>query len=534
MIELRRSAARLLLLLWSLLNLGFGGAEPAIAKSANQDRASERSEIFYHVFVRSFRDSNGDRIGDLDGLRQGLGYIKRLGVTTILLTPVQPSPFYHNYFATDFEGVAAEYGGKKAWFAFVQAAHAQGLKVYMDLEFQYVAGRHPWLTSAWHNPASPYRNWLFWNEQPGGGADSAKNADPLASIFGLYAGSADGTSHVITPVNLNNPATREYFREYLLRWADPHGDGSGRDGVDGYRIDHMMDDLDNMHRVTNLFEGFWKPLIAAVKARRPGFRFIGEQWDWGYGTEFLMRGNADMVFAFQLRDALIKLDKAAIVQQIEATERATPAGKGQILFLENHDTDRFMTQLDGDTAKARTGAAITLMLRGEPLLFYGQELGMRGMRGPSDNTDAPDIPRREAFRWQADLDAPGSAIWYRSISRVWDRRVNRSHDGVSVEEQQRRQGSLLNWYRQLIALRRSRSELSAGQQTFPCAQASPVLCVLRQLGSRRVLLLVNLSRAPASPMLDTSVDTAGLKLLAGTGAVRAPLAPYEVRIVGTR
>lgn len=533
MIRQWRFRARSALFLACLLLLGLGSIEPAAAKPTRQS-SPVRGEIFYHVFVRSFRDSNGDRIGDLDGLREGLGYIKRLGATTILLTPVQPSPFYHNYFATDFEGVAAEYGGKESWFAFVRAAHAQGIRVYMDLEFQYVAGGHPWLTSAWHNPASPYRDWLFWNEQPGGGAESAKNADPLASVFGLYAGSADGTSHVITPVNLNNPATRKYFHAYLLRWADPHGDGSGRDGVDGYRIDHMMDDLDNMHRVTNLFNGFWKPLIAAVKARRPGFRFIGEQWDWGYGTDFLTCGGADMVFAFQLRDALIKLDKAAIVQQIAATEQATPAGKGQIVFLENHDTDRLMTLLEGNTAKARAGAAISLMLRGEPLLFYGQELGMRGMRGPTESTDAPDIPRREAFRWQADLDAPESAIWYRAISRVWDRRINRSHDGVSVEEQQPQPGSLLNWYQQLIALRRSRPELSSGDQSLPCAQASPVLCVLRQHGGRRVLLLVNLSGAPAAPMLDGGVETAGMRLLVGTGAVRASLAPYEVRIVGKR
>ncbi|MEI6418051.1 MAG: alpha-amylase family glycosyl hydrolase [Sphingomonadales bacterium] len=532
MIRQWRFRASLLLLLAGLLLPGLGGAQLALAKAPGQGGAAARSEIFYQVFVRSFRDSNGDRIGDLDGLRQGLGYIKRLGVTTILLTPVQPSPFYHSYFATDFEGVAAEYGGKQAWLAFLRAAHAQGLKVYMDLEFQYVAGGHQWLSSAWHNPASPYRDWLFWNEPPGGGADGARNADPLASVFGLYAGSADGSSHVITPVNLENPATRAYFRDYLLRWADPHGDGSGRDGVDGYRIDHMMDDLDNMHRVTNLFDGFWTPLIAAVKARRPGFRFVGEQWDWGYGTDFLDRGHADMVFAFPLRDALNRLEKPAIVQQIEATERATPAGKRQVIFLENHDTDRFMTLLDGDMAKARAGAAIALMLKGEPLIYYGQELGMRGMKGPSESTDAPDIGRREAFRWQADLAAPESAIWYRALDRVWNRRSNRSQDGVSVAEQ-RPQGSLLNWYRQLIGLRRSRPELSSGDQSLPCAPASPVLCVLRQQGGKRTLLLVNLSAAPAAPVLDAHVQTRGLRRLAGTGALRAPLAPYAVRIAGT-
>lgn len=149
-------------ILASLSAVGSVLAPVAEAQSAPA-AAPPQSEIFYHVFVRSFRDSNGDRIGDLEGLRRSLGYIKRLGVTTILLTPVQPSPFYHNYFAADFDGVAPEYGGHRAWLALIRAAHAEGLRVYMDLEFQYVSDGHPWLKSSWHNPASPTRDWLFWN-----------------------------------------------------------------------------------------------------------------------------------------------------------------------------------------------------------------------------------------------------------------------------------------------------------------------------------------------------------------------------------
>lgn len=521
-----------------LAGLAASGASPVTAFAAvppSAAIAAPQGEIFYHVFVRSFRDSDGDRIGDLDGLRQSLGYLKRLGVTTILLTPVQPSPFYHNYFATDFDGVAPEYGGRKAWTALLRAAHAAGLKVYMDLEFQYVSDDHPWLKAAWHNPAAPTRDWLFWNEDPAKGADAAKAADPLASVFGLHVLAADGSKHLITPVALNNPKVRDYFRDYLLRWADPHGDGSGRDGVDGYRIDHMMDDLDSMKRATNLLESFWTPLIAAVKARRPGFRFVGEQWDWGYGTDFLTRGSTDMVFAFPLRDAVSRLDKAAILKEAAATEAATPAGKSQLLFLENHDTDRFMTISANKQPLARAGAAIMLMLRGEPLIYYGQELGMRGKRGPAEDTaDAPDIPRREAFRWRANLGAPGSAIWYRSLERVWSRRHNHSRDGTSLEEQAPVPGSLYNWYRQLIALRRARPELMKGAQSFPCAAESPVLCVLRSEGARRTLLLVNLSGAPARPAPEAGLELGGLALLAGKGSTDAALDAYEVRILGTR
>jgi glycosidase len=295
----------------------------------------------------------------------------------------------------------------------------------------------------------------------------------------------------------------------------------------------MMDDLDNAHVITHLFRDFWTPLIAAVKARRPAVRFVGEQWDWGYGADYLTRGGADSVFAFPLRDALIRLQKQPILDAIAATQAATPLGKRQVVFLENHDTDRFASVVDEDGAKARAGAALLLLLAGDPAIYYGQELGMRGRKGPPEASDAPDIPRREAFRWDADLDADGSATWYRPWDRVWTTRFNRSNDGVSVAEETDDPRSLLTWYRQLIALRRERSEVRHGTQAFPCATASPVLCILRRDGAQQTLLLVNLSDAPASPVLDSAVRIADFQVVIGSGSLAAPLARYDVRVAET-
>jgi glycosidase len=507
------------------------GMNPVFAQSLPVGESPGADEIFYHVFVRSFRDADGDQIGDLHGLREGLDYIEKLGVTAILLTPVQPSPFYHNYFATSFSDVAAEYGGTRAWFDFVRAAHRRGLKIYMDVEFQYVAGGHPWLESAWHHPSSPYRQWLRWNDSA---ASSATQADPLASPFGLFAGAADGSRHAIAFVDLNHAAARQYFQNYLLYWADPAGDGSGVDGVDGYRIDHMMDDLDHLHVVSQLFSNFWTPTIDAVKARRPNLRFLAEQSDWGYGADCLIEGAADSAFAFPLHDALITLQKDAILREVVATTAVTPPGKRQVLFLENHDTDRFMTRVGDDSAKARAGAAILLMLAGDPSVYYGQELGMRGQKGPAEDSDAPDIPRREAFRWKADLETAGSAIWYRSLERVWKARANRSNDGVSEEEEADDPRSLLSWYRQLIAIRRQRSEIRSGAQSFPCAAASAVLCILRSAGAERTLLLVNLSNESAVAEPQALNSPADYQLVVGEGVLTAPLRPYEVRIFVSR
>ena len=115
-----------------------GGAVKSGGAIQSQD------EVFYQIFVRSFRDSDGDRIGDLRGIQDRLGYLQDLGVTSILLTPINPSPFYHNYFASSFEGVDPEYGGAGSLPALVGAIHARGMKIYLDQEIQYVAQDHLW------------------------------------------------------------------------------------------------------------------------------------------------------------------------------------------------------------------------------------------------------------------------------------------------------------------------------------------------------------------------------------------------------
>lgn len=534
------SRARTLLAWFAACLLATPAVSPAIA--ATPATAPPQGQVFYQIFFRSFRDSDGDRIGDLKGLASKLDYIKDLGATTILLTPLQPSPYYHNYFATAFRAVDPAYGTLDDYFAFVRAAHARGLRVYLDQEIQYVAEGHPWWSMSICKPHAKYADYLLWKDAKHCVAEPFLDRAKWMSYTGRYYG--------IAMVNLENPAVRRYFTDLLLFWADPHGDGSGRDGVDGFRIDHMMDDLDHKGLDKNLFADFWAPIFRALKARRPALRILAEQADWGYGTKWLTDGHADMVFAFPLRGALVSLDKRKIVDAIRTTEAATPPGKTQVLFLENHDTDRYMSLVHGDPARARAGAAIELMLKGDPLIYYGQELGMRGMQ-PKDYgkvqgiplSDAIGIPPREAMRWSADLEAAGSAIWYEGRNGEWadkwwwQRRFNRSHDGVSLQEEQARPDSLYHWYRKLLALRHARPELRGGGQRIPCDDDGAVLCILRGQGDRRTLLLVNLGGIAARPRLDSGsvTGTKWIDLLDGgrAAAIDAVLQPMQVRIVGT-
>ena len=509
------------------------GADTASAATAAQDPplAQAGEEVFYHVFFRSFADADGDRIGDLRGMTARLDYLKDLGVTSILLTPLQPSPFYHNYFPTDFEGIEPAYGTMDDYRAFLRAAHARGLKVYLDIEMQYVGEGHPWWTSSIGKPDAPFADYLLWRDK------AHTEAEPFLTQP-KWEG-YDGRWHGIAMIDMNRPAVRDYFRRVLLWWADPHGDGSGRDGADGFRIDHMMDDLDHKGLATDLFASFWKPIFDALRERRPGFRIMAEQSDWGYGSDWLTRGHADMVFAFPLRGAINQLDKGEIAKALRETERLTPAGKSQMVFIENHDTDRSMSLFDDDPRKARAAAAIMLVAQGEPLLYYGQELGMRGVTGKVGMSDGNHVPLREAMRWSKDLEAPGSATWYRGdgSARWWTQRYSRSGDGVSVEEQDGDAGSLLNWYRRLLALRQQRPELRHGGQSLPCADAGPVLCLLREADGERTLLLVNLGKQDARAAFTGAGIGGGWRdLLDGDAKAIDPAAlslpPLGVRVLG--
>jgi alpha-amylase len=489
---------------------------PTAAAAAELER-----EVFYHIFTRSMRDSNGDREGDLKGIEQSLDYLKRLGVTSILLTPIYPSAFYHNYFASDFEGVDPEFGTVDDYRSLVAAVHARGMKIYLDQEFQYVAYDHAWFKSALGNPASPYSDFLIFH--------GPNNSKPEEGPFGITIAKRfpdDETG--ITTVNMESPKFRAWATDYLLRWVDPNGDGDFTDGVDGFRLDHMMDDLDNKKLLTNLFDDFWKPVFAQLKAKNPKLNLIAEQWDWGDGADFLRRGGVDAAFAFPVAAAVRSFDKAKIVDAIGKVERATEGGKHELVFVENHDMPRIASDPGMSAEKLRTAATLMALLKGTPQLYYGQELGMRGVQRPEYKSDEKDIGTREAFEWSAKVEAPGQATWYKGPKTYWTERAAKDDDGISVAEQDKDPASLLNHYRRLFALRAAHPALHSGAQRI-LDSAESMLAVERSGGGERLLIVANLSDKPAVYRI------AGHDLLSGKevgGDLR--LAPYEATLIRPR
>jgi len=456
--------------------------------------AEEDPEVFYHIFVRSFRDSNQDQHGDLQGIIDGLDYLQELGVTSILLTPLYPSKFYHNYFADRFEGIDAEFGDMATYAKLVKEIHDRGMKIYMDQEIQYVTGQHEWFTDSYKNPASQFDEYILFSDE--------QNTTPVATLLGT-------TDFYVWPnqyqniytVNMHSEKVRDYFRDYLLFWMDPDGDGDFADGVDGFRIDHMMDDLDNVGVLTDLFEKFWVPIFNDLRDKNAKIKIIAEQADWGYGEDFFERGEVDMVFSFPIWGGATKLNAADLAEAITKSNQVVMEGRDQLVFIENHDTDRFAGEGRNTPDILRLGAAINLLVGWTPSIYYGQELGMTGERNhdlaksPSgkSNADAHDIPLRQAFRWQPELSAAENADWYRLHPEAYSAEdSNVPGDGVSLSEQDKDPASLLNYYRQLAKLRGDYPVLANGK-TKVLSSDNDVLVLERQTSEQRAVVIFNLS-----------------------------------------
>ncbi len=448
-----------------------------------------KDEIIYHIFLRSFYDSNGDMHGDLAGIREKLDYLQELGVTSLLLTPIYKSAFYHNYFAEDFEGIDPQYGSRIDYIELVKAIHQKGMKIYMDMEVQYVTEDHPWFKASYGNPSSPYAEFIVYKD--------AEKFLPETVIFNLPG--LHGYNNVyrrVTTVNLLSKQVQEYLYSLFRYWMAPLGDGSLEYGVDGFRLDHMMDTLDDKPGLSNLFAAFWQPLIQKLKKVNPAIVFLGEQTNWdSTGADLLQHADVDKVFAFPLREAFISFSKEKIAHAAHIAFNDAIQPQRQLVFIENHDMHRFATIVNSHPALLRTGAAFTLLTGGVPVLYYGQEIGMKGDGGfgKYGNSDGNDIPRREAMRWYPTVEGSGMALWYKNTGPWWDDTTLRDGDGISVEDQMNNPASLWNYYRQLIALRRKYPALVKGRHTMLVNNNNAVYSFLRSFENESVIVLINLS-----------------------------------------
>jgi glycosidase len=507
------------------LNANWGFAQSQGVKRSNE-------EIIYHIFQRSFYDSNGDMHGDLNGIHQKLDYLQQLGVTAILLTPLYESVFYHNYFASDFKKIDPRYGTMRDYLSLVKELHRRGMKIYLDMETQYVTEDHLWWKDGVNNLKSPYSDYILY--------DDKAHTTPSSIIFNLKGLLGyDSVYRKITTVNLYSPKVLEYNYGLFKYWMDPNQDGKFDDGVDGFRLDHMMDNLDT--KLPNLFATFWRPLLGRLRQVNPKLSIVAEQANWAsFGEDYLKNGGVDRVFGFRLAFAIRSFKKAQLVSAADSTFLITPADKQQVVFIENHDMARFSYGIKGDANKLKIGAALNLLFGGVPSIYYGQELGMSGTNAALGATDANDIPNRAAFEWYKADKGKGMALWYK-VNGPWKDQFNSDipNDGISLEEEKDQPNSLWNFYRQMIGIRKANPVISKGSYKTLKNDQNEVFTFMRYEGDKKVIVAVNLSDKPTDVAIDLEGKNGKLKVIYGiskpritTNTLAAHLPAYGIEVWG--
>jgi len=494
------------------------------------------AEILYHLCQRSFYDSNGDSHGDLRGLMQKLDYLQELGITSILLLPLYESVFYHNYFPIDFKKIDPEFGTEVDFLELVKEIHKRDMRIYMDMEVHYITEDHLWFKESYQNPESEYSRYIIYND--------SLNEKPESIVWDLKELTGyDSTTKKVMTLNLYDEKCKAYIYDLFKYWLDPNQDGNFEDGVDGYRIDHMMDDLDWKNGlIPNMLTEFWQPLIAELKSINPDITIMGEQAEWDdYGADYFKKAELDWVFAFGAKSGINNFDKAELISKYDSAFAITPEGKNQVIFIENHDVTRFATQVENQLPKMKVGAAFNLLLKGIPSIYYGQEIGMKGLNNQYKNIDGNHIPLREAFEWYEKWDKPGMALWYKDTGPWWTNTSLKNSDGISYEEQKKDENSLWHFYKKLIELRKSHIAISEGDMYFFANGNEAVVSMLRNKLDQFIFININLSNQMQNAAIATSAIE-GMKLPFKTllgeadyqveeSKLKFQLKPFEVQVL---
>ncbi len=469
-----------------------------------------RNAVFYEVFVRSFYDSDGNGIGDFNGITQQLDYIQSLGVTGLWLMPIFPSPSYHGYDVTDYYAVNPQYGTMEDFKRLIEEAHKRNIHIIIDLVINHTSDKHPWFKAA-KDPNSPYRDWYIWSDT------DPKYAGPWGER--VWHPSANGYFYGIfeafmPDLNYNNPAVTKEMKKIISFWLKDVG-------VDGFRLDaakHLIEDGTKQENTAATHAWFKDEFYPTYKTINPNAVVVGELFGDGLNTiaGYVDNDQFDLAFNFQLAESAISSAQTGIsnyyARTIKTTEKVLK-NHNYATFLANHDQDRIMSDFGRDVNKAKVAASLMLTSPGIPFIYYGEEIGMVGTK--------PDENIRRPMQWTADANAGFTT------GKPW-RAPDSDFTQVNTAIEEDDPDSLLNHYRSLIGLRNGHSALRTGKLILLETGNSNLYAALRADQNETILVLINLTDRPISDYNSTLEDsllsdgTYGAESLLGDGQVEGP------------
>jgi len=437
--------------------------------------------VCYEVFVRSFADSNGDGIGDLNGLTSRLDYLndgnpatsRDLGVTCIWLMPIFTATSYHGYDVEDYYDIESDYGTSADFTIFLSAAHERGIRVVLDLVLNHTSVKNPWFQSALSDPASPYRDWYIFSEDdpgyPGPWGEDVWHESSVADEF-YYGIFWEG----MPDLNYRNPEVTAEAEKISRFWLDQ--------GVDGFRLDaikHLIEDGSTQEN-TDATHEWLRGYRQFLDREYPEALTIGEIFNAGAtALEPYFPDQLHTYFQFDIASQMLIAPQQGVASGItyvvnEAHEKQP--GQPWGIFLTNHDQNRPMTLLEGNVAEAKLAAAALLTLPGIPFIYYGEEIGMTGSK--------PDERIRTPMQWWV-----GGGHGFSSVT-PWQP-FQSDADFVNVFSQEGDPDSLLNYYRALVQLHSDHPALGHGEFLEIDTNASSVLAFIRATDEETILVIIN-------------------------------------------
>jgi alpha-amylase len=494
------------------------------------------------IFVRAWRDSDGDGIGDLRGLIQTLPYLQELGIKGLWLMPItKNADGDHGYATTDFRDIAPEYGTLADFDELLQQAHARGIGVIMDYVINHSAAQHPLFVAARQDQNSPLRDWFVWSvDKPSGweiwgqdpwyhGASAWWNFKgerkdrpmPPADAKGFYF--ATFGPHM-PDFNLRNPAVQAYHFDSLRFWLNR--------GLDGFRLDavpHMIENSANdwndqpesrtlAKQLQDLIKSYPNRMVVCEATAEPQV----------YGDPAVCGG----AFAFGYVHHIVRAARGEPDAPQKVADYFKTALPTMATFLSSHDLfagARLWDQVDGNLAQYKLAAATYLLQPGTPFIYYGEEIGQGGVTSLKDD---PIV--RGPMSWTADAATAG-------FTRGTPfRPVAPNVMTNNVQAQRADPQSIFHFYKSMLALRHGRASLMAGSFEHSVAQGQ-VVAWQRRAGDERTWVVLNYGGLTAPAALDGLPAGARLRLLHpqqavmptradASGRVRLTLPPQSLRV----
>ncbi len=559
-----------------LLSCNPGDSNKKENKAETEDRKWWKEAVVYQVYPRSFKDSDGDGIGDLKGIISKLDYIKSLGVDAIWLNPIYSSPNDDNgYDISDYRNIMKDFGTMADFDELLKGMHDRGIKLVMDLVVNHSSDEHEWFKQSRSSRASPYRDYYhWWNKERG-------TPPPRYSLFDINhdAWKYDTVTNAYylhyfsrkqPDLNWENPKLRNEVYDIMKFWLNK--------GIDGFRMDAFQfvakdtsfpvfpvgyeKDFTKYYGMVAPIHEYIKEMNREVFSKYDVMSVAegaGNNFDDAHNLVDAERKELNMAYAFDAVD-LARPEGYSIIQLKEIFSKwdSAFAEKGWLsIYLANHDQARLVSRFGNDSAPFREVSSkmlstFLMTMRGTPYYYNGDELGMTNIRFDhiEDYKDMPTLNEyqhqkniggdmkkfmekikfscrdngRTPFQWDTTINAGFST------GNPW-LKVNQNYTSINAATEEKDAGSCLNYFRKLTKLRKENPVLIYGKYKLLDKNNPDVYAYTRELGGKKMLIVLNFRSGDVT--MNTGIDLSGAKLLLhnySSNPQAEKLRPYEAVI----